>query len=213
MKHVHACTDPQHHVDDAAAFVRAVERACSERGLRLTPIRAHVLGLIADAGRPLKAYDLLDQVREGGGPGAAAPPTVYRALDFLLANGFIHKLQSVNAFVACHHPSTAQHSVPFLICDRCHSAVELEDEAVVAALDSRARALGFVPQAQTLERGTIVGQAQLVGGAAGQIGPGLLAHALAGIGFVVGDGGDGRWNLLQLGQGHGVSRRIVIVDS
>ncbi|MCD9045838.1 MULTISPECIES: transcriptional repressor [unclassified Luteimonas] len=151
MKHVHACTDPQHHVDDAAAFVRAVERACSERGLRLTPIRAHVLGLIADAGRPLKAYDLLDQVREGGGPGAAAPPTVYRALDFLLANGFIHKLQSVNAFVACHHPSTAQHSVPFLICDRCHSAVELEDEAVVAALDSRARALGFVPQAQTLE--------------------------------------------------------------
>jgi Fur family zinc uptake transcriptional regulator len=57
----------------------------------------------------------------------------------------------VNAFVACHHPSTAQHSVPFLICDRCHSAVELEDEQVVAALDERARALGFVPQAQTLE--------------------------------------------------------------
>jgi Fur family zinc uptake transcriptional regulator len=88
---------------------------------------------------------------EGEGAGAAAPPTVYRALDFLLANGFIHKLESVNAFVACHHPSTAQHSVPFLICDRCHSAVELEDEQVVAALDERARALGFVPQAQTLE--------------------------------------------------------------
>jgi len=150
-KHAHPCTDPHHHVDDAAGFIRAVEHACSERGLRLTPIRAHVLGLIAEAGRPLKAYDLLDQVREGDGPGAAAPPTVYRALDFLLANGFIHKLQSVNAFVACHHPSTAQHSVPFLICDRCHSAVELEDEAVVASLDERARALGFVPQAQTLE--------------------------------------------------------------
>jgi Fur family zinc uptake transcriptional regulator len=119
--------------------------------LRLTPIRARVLGLIADAGRPLKAYDLLDQVREGEGPGAAAPPTVYRALDFLLANGFIHKLQSVNAFVACHHPNTAQHSVPFLICDRCHNAVELEDVHVVAALDARARALGFEPQAQTLE--------------------------------------------------------------
>ena len=149
--HIHACTDPHHHVDDAEAFVRAVERACAERGLRLTPIRAYVLGLIADAGKPLKAYDLLDQVRQGDGPGAAAPPTVYRALDFLLANGFIHKLQSVNAFVACHHPSTAQHSVPFLICDRCHGAVELEDEQVVASLDERARALGFVPQAQTLE--------------------------------------------------------------
>ena len=153
----HACIDPKHHVDDASAFVAAVERASQERGLRLTPIRARVLGLIAQAGKPLKAYDLLDQIRignntEGGeGAGAAAPPTVYRALDFLLANGFIHKLESVNAFVACHHPSTAQHSVPFLICDRCHSAVELEDAQVVAALDERARALGFVPQAQTLE--------------------------------------------------------------
>ena len=151
MAHAHACIDPRHHVDDAAAFVAAVEVACQERGLRLTPIRARVLGLIAEAGKPLKAYDLLDRVRSGEGAGASAPPTVYRALDFLLANGFIHKLESVNAFVACHHPNTDQHSVPFLICDRCHSAVELEDRQVVAALDERARALGFVPQAQTLE--------------------------------------------------------------
>ena len=154
--HAHACIDPEHHVHDGTAFVAAVEDACRERGLRLTPIRARVLGLIADAGKPLKAYDLLDRIRvgndeDGEGAGAAAPPTVYRALDFLLANGFIHKLESVNAFVACHHPSTAQHSVPFLICDRCHAAVELEDEQVVAALDERARALGFRPQAQTLE--------------------------------------------------------------
>ena len=152
----HACTDPKHHVHDAEGFVGAVERACHERGLRLTPIRARVLGLVADAGQPIKAYDLLEQIRagndaEGEGAGAAAPPTVYRALDFLLANGFIHKLESVNAFVACHHPSTAQHSVPFLICDRCHSAVELEDLDVVAQLERRAKALGFQPQAQTLE--------------------------------------------------------------
>ena len=151
MAKSHACSSPDHHVHDAAGFVSAVERACSERGLRLTDIRARVLGLVADAGKPIKAYDLLDKVREGEGAGAAAPPTVYRALDFLLANGFIHKLESVNAFVACHHPNTAQHSVPFLICNRCHSAVELEDMQIVAALDARARALGFVPQAQTLE--------------------------------------------------------------
>jgi len=150
-QHTHHCTDPEHHVDDAAGFVAAVERACRERGLRLTPIRAHVLQLIADAGQPIKAYDLLDRVRSGDGPGAAAPPTVYRALDFLMANGFVHKLESVNAFVACHHPNADQHSVPFLICNRCHAAVELEDEGVVAALDTRARELGFVPQAQTLE--------------------------------------------------------------
>lgn len=147
----HACSSPDHHVHDAAGFVSAVERACSERGLRLTEIRARVLGLVADAGKPIKAYDLLDQVREGEGAGAAAPPTVYRALDFLLANGFIHKLESVNAFVACHHPNAAQHSAPFLICDGCHKAVELEDEHVVATLDAQARALGFSPQTQTLE--------------------------------------------------------------
>ena len=150
-KHRDPCIDPKHHVHDAEGFVQAVERASRERGLRLTPIRARVLELIAGEGRPIKAYDLLEKIRQGEGEGAAAPPTVYRALDFLLANGFIHKLESVNAFVACHHPSTDQHSVPFLICDRCHSAVELEDRAVVEALDERARALGFVPQAQTLE--------------------------------------------------------------
>lgn len=147
----HACTDPKHHVHDAAGFVGAVEAACRDRGLRLTPIRAHVLGLVAAAGRPLKAYDLLDQVRDGDGPGAAAPPTVYRALDFLLDNGFIHRLASINAFVACHHPSSRQHSVPFLICDTCQGATELEDEHIVQSLDARARALGFRPQAQTLE--------------------------------------------------------------
>jgi len=147
----HTCIDPKHHVHDGAGFVAAVERACHERSLRLTPIRARVLGLVADAGKPLKAYDLLEQVRVGEGAGAAAPPTVYRALDFLLANGFIHKLQSVNAFVACHHPNAAQHSVPFLICDNCHIAVELEDVDVVATLDAQARRLGFRPQAQTLE--------------------------------------------------------------
>lgn len=147
----HACTDPHHHVDDAGAFVAAVERACGERGLRLTPQRARVLALIAQAGQPIKAYDLLDRFRAGGDGANVAPPTVYRALDFLLANGFIHKLESINAFVACHHPNAAQHSVPFLICNRCHAATELEDASIVATLDAAARALGFAPQAQTLE--------------------------------------------------------------
>ncbi|WP_256646467.1 Fur family transcriptional regulator [Thermomonas paludicola] len=151
MGNTHVCTDPKHHVHDAAAFVSAVERACGERGLRLTEIRARVLSLVAEAGKPIKAYDLLERVRDGEGAGAAAPPTVYRALDFLLANGFIHKLESINAFVACHHPNAAQHSVPFLICNRCHAAIELEDASIVASLDDAARALGFAPQAQTLE--------------------------------------------------------------
>ena len=149
MPHSHACTAPHHHVDDAAAFIAVVQRVCAERGLRLTPIRANVLRLIAEAGKPVKAYELLDWVREGKGVGADAPPTVYRALDFLMANGFVHKLASVNSFVACHHPSSTQHSVPFLICNSCHNAVELEDSEIVRLLDARARALGFKPQGVT----------------------------------------------------------------
>jgi Fur family zinc uptake transcriptional regulator len=149
MGHDHSCTDPKHHVHDGAAFVAEVERACEQRGLRLTPIRANALRLIAEAGKPLKAYDLLDRMKATHD--AAAPPTVYRALDFLLEHGFIHKLASVNAFVGCHHPGAEAHAVPFLICNNCHSATELEDAHIVESLDRRARALGFVPQAQTLE--------------------------------------------------------------
>lgn len=142
------CSDPDNHVHEAADFLREVERICDERGLRLTPIRRRVLTLIADAERPIKAYDLLDRLRDERG--AAAPPTVYRALDFLLEHGFIHRLASMNAFIGCHVPRV-QHSVPFLICDRCHRAVELEDDRVVTQLVAQANALGFRPQDQTLE--------------------------------------------------------------
>lgn len=150
MKHRAApgCTDPHHHVHDAGAFVSAVRRACQDRQLRLTPIREQVLQLLAEHGKPVKAYDLLDMMQSR--IGANAPPTVYRALDFLLAHGFIHKLASINAYVACHHPSIG-HSVPFLICDNCQSAIELEDDSIAEGLLHKARALGFVARAQVLE--------------------------------------------------------------
>ena len=149
-KHAHAdeCTDPAHHVHDAGGFVHAVEQACIARGLRLTPLRAQVLGLIAAAGKPVKAYDLLDQMKAENG--SSAPPTVYRALDFLLEQGFIHRLASVNAFVGCHHPQV-QHSVPFLICDSCQNTIELEDERISHLLESQAKSLGFSTRAQVLE--------------------------------------------------------------
>lgn len=147
--HAHqVCTDPHHHVHDAEDYVREVAAICDERGLRLTELRERVLRLVARAGRPIKAYDLLEQLREL--QGAVAPPTVYRTLDFLLESGFIHKLESINAFVGCHHPRI-HHSVPFLICDRCQDAVELEDEAISELLRRRAEALGFSTSAQTLE--------------------------------------------------------------
>ncbi|WP_049622897.1 transcriptional repressor [Frateuria defendens] len=139
---------PHRHQDDPKGFVTAVEHASEERGLRLTPLRREVLELVAAAGKPVKAYDLLDQLRERHGN--AAPPTVYRALDFLLEHGFIHKLESINAFVSCHHPAEA-HQVPFLICDVCASAQEVCDTRVADLIEAQAKAFGFRPQAQTLE--------------------------------------------------------------
>lgn len=139
--------DHDHH-DDARSFVAAVEHASNERGLRLTPLRREVLELVASAGKPVKAYDLLDRLREKHGN--AAPPTVYRALDFLLENSFIHKLESINAYVSCHHPAEA-HQVPFLICDKCQCAQEVCDERVAELIEAQAKAFGFRPQAQTLE--------------------------------------------------------------
>ena len=137
-----------HHVHDAAAYIQAVEQACATRGLRLTPLRAQVLALVAAAGKPIKAYDLLDRMKQGSA--SAAPPSVYRALEFLLAQGFIHRLESINAFIGCHHPQV-RHSVSFLICDICQNALELEDERIAELLDQQAKALGFTPRAQTLE--------------------------------------------------------------
>src|SRR6185312_12222126 len=130
-----------HHHHDAAGFVREVERECTSRGLRLTPLRREVLELVARARKPVKAYDLLESLRDSHA--GAAPPTVYRALDFLLEHGFIHKLESINAFVYCQHPSEA-HQVPFLICDVCENATELCDDGAVAGLiEKRAGTLGF----------------------------------------------------------------------
>lgn len=139
---------PHHHEHDARGFVREVVQASRERGLRLTPLRREVLELVAASEKPVKAYDLLDRLRERHG--SAAPPTIYRALDFLLENGFIHKLESVNAYVHCHHPAES-HQVPFLICDVCANAVEVCDARVADLIEAQAQALGFRPQGQTLE--------------------------------------------------------------
>ncbi|MGN6191570.1 MAG: transcriptional repressor [Rhodanobacteraceae bacterium] len=138
-----------HHHHDAAAIVREIEHECDARGLRLTPLRREVLELVAKARRPVKAYDLLESLRDRHA--GAAPPTVYRALDFLLENGFIHRLESINAFVFCQHPAEA-HQVPFLICDVCESATEVCDDGAIAHLIERqAHDFGFRAKAQTLE--------------------------------------------------------------
>lgn len=134
------------------AQLAQVEDACVRRGLRLTPLRRRVMELIVGQPRPVKAYELLDLIRQERG--GAAPPTVYRALDFLLEHGFIHKLESINAFIGCDHlhgDGGDDHQPPFLICDRCAVTVELDDTRAAEVLAKEARRLGFTPQARTME--------------------------------------------------------------
>ena len=144
-----ACTAPSQHVRDAVEYVTHVERLCRERGLRLTPLRSDVVRILATSPRPLKAYDLLDQIRAS--KARSAPATAYRTLSFLLEQGFIHRLEALNAFVVCHHPGQPEHVAPFLICDRCQQATELEDVRTERSLKQMAEALGFRASNQTLE--------------------------------------------------------------
>lgn len=127
-----------------------VEVACEARGLRLTQLRRRVFELIATATKPVKAYDLMEKVRAHG-EGPAAPPTVYRALDFLMLNGFVHKLETLNAYVPCPHPEAGQHGSQFLICEQCQDTLELDAEDISRRLHDQARAQGFAPNRHIVE--------------------------------------------------------------
>jgi Fur family zinc uptake transcriptional regulator len=124
--------------DSAEALDRA-EAACRARGASLTAIRREVLALLFRSPTGVKAYDLLAQIREER-PGAS-PPTVYRALDFLIEQGLAHKIGRMNLFVACRH---ASHQVPslFLVCPNCRGVTELQEPSVMSALSSSLAAAG-----------------------------------------------------------------------
>lgn len=98
------------------------EQLCQQRNVRLTPQRLEVLRLMTEQKGAISAYDLLDLLRVS--EPQAKPPTVYRALDFLLEQGFIHRVESNNSYVVCHHFEEAEHSSAMLICDRCGSVNE-----------------------------------------------------------------------------------------
>ncbi len=123
-------------------------RLCAERGARLTPLRQRVLELVWRGHAPVRAYDLLARLSKKST--AAAPPTVYRALDFLLAQGLIHRIESLNAYVGCMHPE-GTHGGQFLICSDCGAAAEVHDPRVDAAVARRAKELGFAVRRKTIE--------------------------------------------------------------
>lgn len=137
--------DHERCVADALASAEAV---CSRAGQRLTALRRRVLELVWASHRPVGAYALLDELKKDGR--GAAPPTVYRALDFLLACGLIHRIESLNAYVGCSHPGEA-HLTQFLICKSCGTAAEVEDKHLGDALGRSAAAHGFSIASRVIE--------------------------------------------------------------
>jgi Fur family zinc uptake transcriptional regulator len=127
---------------------------CAERGARLTDLRRQVLGLILEQDQPTGAYDLLDRLRATRQ--GAAPPTVYRALDFLLEHGLVHRLERLSAFVGCVAPEEGAHdhtthAAQFLICRNCGRVVEIDDHDLAHALADAAQKAGFSVSKATIE--------------------------------------------------------------
>ncbi len=109
-------------VDAALSQARAL---CEQKGARLTRVRQRVLELVWQSHKPIGAYDLLPLLAEEGFN--SAPPTVYRALDFLLDLGLIHRLTSINAYVGCTQPGHS-HATCFFLCRECGCAQELDSQ-------------------------------------------------------------------------------------
>ena len=140
--------DQHDHGDCVAAALEDAIAVCGERGVRLTPVRRRVLEIVWQGHRPLGAYAILEVLSgEGHSP---APPTVYRALEFLLTQGLVHRLSSLNAFVGCSRPGHP-HAGQFLLCTACGTAAELNDPDIERAIERGAAAEGFVCRDHTVE--------------------------------------------------------------
>jgi Fur family zinc uptake transcriptional regulator len=140
---------PQHNHDNCvASAIEAAESLCRQRRLRFTRIRRRVLELVWNSHKPVGAYDILGSLNQDGKK--AAPPTVYRALDFLIEANLVHRLDSINAYVGCADPGSA-HTGQFLICRECRSVAELDDADIDSLVRQKVSDLGFSAIHQVLE--------------------------------------------------------------
>jgi len=139
---------PHDHQACVADALAVAEAHCAAHDLRFTPVRRRVLEILLQEHKALGAYALLDKLRaEGLG---SQPPVAYRALDFLVSHGFAHKIQRLNAFVACTH-SGADHAPVFMICRSCESVAEAHVHQDNDALSAAAAASGFVIEQTVVE--------------------------------------------------------------
>lgn len=137
---------------DHAACIRSTlalaEANCKENDLKLTPVRRRALEILLAEHRALGAYELLAQLaKEGLG---TAPPVAYRALDFLTSAGFAHKIEGLNAYIACAHLGS-HHAPAFLICTRCKCVAEAETDLDAGRLANTARSAGFQIERTVIE--------------------------------------------------------------
>ena len=143
-------TDPdcggRHSPRERVALAIAI---CERRGVQMTELRRRVLELLWASGGPTSAYQLIEalKLRDSRPVG---PPTVYRALHFLMAQGLVSRIESLNAYVPCAHPER-DHECLFFICSACRTSVELEDPRIGGLLAEDAAALGFVATRRMVE--------------------------------------------------------------
>lgn len=142
---MNSCDTHKHCITDA---LKKGEQICLENGLKFTTIRRKVLELVWESHKPAKAYDILKKLAEGDG--APVPPTVYRALDFLLQNGLVHKINSLNAFVGCTHPGP-DNQCYFLICTDCEEVTECCASQLGDAIGQSAKTNVFKMESVSLE--------------------------------------------------------------
>jgi Fur family transcriptional regulator, zinc uptake regulator len=139
--------DHLHH--DKSDWAAQVEGTCASKGLHLTPLRRQILTIVAKASAPLGAYAIIEKLSREQHK-AVAPPTVYRTLEFFLANGFLHKIESRNAYAPCAHLGHDHHGI-LLICGRCGRTDEIENAGFDQLLQATAAKAGFVTQRRVVE--------------------------------------------------------------
>jgi len=136
------------HAHCVAVILADAEDVCRGRKVRLTSQRRRVLEIVAESHTAIGAYDVMDRLATDGK--RPAPITVYRALDFLMEQGLVHRLASLNAYIACPHPG-ARHGAQFLICKRCGAIGELSNDLVHRAIAGAASDVGFSVSAPVVE--------------------------------------------------------------
>jgi Fur family zinc uptake transcriptional regulator len=153
--HISAETVIEHREHDhtrcAADALTHAEALCRREGLRFTEQRRHVLQALLESHVPASAYDVIERLAGEGAP-RLAPVSVYRALEFLTANNFAHRIESMNAYVACDRGNDCEPGATlFLICDNCGAAAEAPSDAMGALVAREAGERGFALRQPVIE--------------------------------------------------------------